>query len=253
MMMLVMTGCSNERTGRAELTISAAVSLKNSLDELKIIFQNENPDLKLHLNYGSSGSLYKQIVQGAPVDVLISADFVHVGDLVNNNLVNDDEYVKVLVNALVLIAKRNDISSFSDLSSSEVTSVAIGHPETVPAGKYAKASLTEQQIWGKIESKVVYAKDVRQVLTYVETGQIDAGVVYKTDAILSDKVRIVEVFESHNTSADCVSSSSDGRQQPQGRSKCFFEILTGEKGSGRIREIRLYSGSTRLNGYRIFY
>jgi molybdate transport system substrate-binding protein len=94
------------------------------------------------------------------------------------------------------VPKENQsIKGFEDLKKAEVGKISIGTPETVPAGQYAKESLEKMDIWKDVESKVVYAKDVRQVLSYVETGNIEAGIVYKTDALVSDKVEIVATAE----------------------------------------------------------
>ena len=91
----------------------------------------------------------------------------------------------------MFLKKINLIKGFEDLAKAEIDKISIGTPETVPAGKYAKESLEKTDIWKDVESKVVYAKDVRQVLSYVETGNVAAGIVYKTDALVSDKVNIV--------------------------------------------------------------
>jgi molybdate transport system substrate-binding protein len=100
----------------------------------------------------------------------------------------------LLGNEVVLIVPANtasNISSFQDLTGPNVKHVALGEPDTVPAGEYAKEVLTSLGIYNAVNSKAIFAKDVRQVLTYVETGNVDAGIVYSTDALSSTKVRVV--------------------------------------------------------------
>ena len=99
----------------------------------------------------------------------------------------------LLGNSLVLVVPKEEqsINGFEDLAKAEIDKISIGTPETVPAGKYGKESLEKMDLWKDVESKVVYAKDVRQVLSYVGTGNVAAGIVYSTDALVSDKVNIV--------------------------------------------------------------
>ena len=140
-----------------------------------------------------------QISNGAPVDLFLSADKEKFNRLVEEGIISKTEGTDLLGNKLVLIVpkeKQSSLSSFQDLTKEEIDTISLGTPETVPAGKYAKKLLEKIHIWKKINSKVVFAKDVRQVLSYVETGNIDAGIVYKTDAMISDKVKIVATAES---------------------------------------------------------
>ncbi|NSL53261.1 molybdate ABC transporter substrate-binding protein [Calidifontibacillus erzurumensis] len=180
-------------TKYVELTISAAASLKNAMEVIQRTYQEEHPDTTLTFNFGSSGALQQQISQGAPVDLFFSAAEEKFDYLVEEGLINEEDGIDLLGNSLVLVIPKNEssINSFEDLTKSEIDSISIGTYETVPAGKYAKEALEKMGIWEEIESKIVFAKDVRQVLSYVETGNVDAGLVYKTDALNSDKVEIV--------------------------------------------------------------
>jgi molybdate transport system substrate-binding protein len=178
----------------AELTISAAASLKDAMDVIQNTYQEEHPEVTLKFNFGGSGSLQQQISQGAPVDLFFSAAEDKFDLLVEGGDIAKEYGVDLLGNELVLVVSKevkSSITSFQDLAKEEVDKISIGIPESVPAGKYAKESLENTNIWKDVESKVVYAKDVRQVLSYVETGNVAAGIVYKTDALISDKVNIV--------------------------------------------------------------
>lgn len=216
LLMLIISGCSknqsdeqtikkvNEKEGETvELTISAAASLEDAMNEIKPLFEKENKHIKLLFNYGGTGSLQKQIIQGAPVDLFFSAAKDQYNELISKGLIDEKQGIDLLENSLVLIIPKElnqRIKGFADLSKLENGKLALGTPEAVPAGKYGKQTLEKMNIWNQVENHLVFAKDVRQVLTYVETGNVDAGIVYKTDALTSEKVEIVE--EAKKTSHD---------------------------------------------------
>ncbi|MCJ8007051.1 molybdate ABC transporter substrate-binding protein [Lederbergia wuyishanensis] len=193
---LTSLGCSNNNSHtfdtNVELTISAAASLQNALNDIKLIFEEENPHIKLNFNFGASGALQQQISQGAPVDLIFSAAEDKFNKLVEDGRINQEQGIDLIGNELVLVVpvgSNKGIKSFEDLVNAK--QISIGTPEAVPAGQYAKETLVNLKLWGKLEKKIIYAKDVRQVLTYVETNNVDAGIVYKTDAFISSKVNIV--------------------------------------------------------------
>jgi len=173
--------------------ISAAVSLEDALDVIQENFLEEHPKVILKFNFGGSGSLQQQISQGAPVNLFFSATEDKYDLLVEDGNIIREDGLKLLGNELVLVIPKGEqmMEGFNDLKKTEIGKISIGTPETVPAGKYAKESLEHMGIWEDIESKVVYEKDVRQVLSYFETGNVDAGIVYKTNALVSDKVEMV--------------------------------------------------------------
>ena len=177
-----------------ELNISAAVSMKDALAEIQTNYQKKAPHVKLVYNLGASGSLQKQIEQGAPADIFISAAPKQMNELEAKNLVIKATRKNLLENKLVLIAPKDStlsISKLEDLQNDAVKQISIGETKVVPAGQYAEQALKKLGVWEKIQSKIVFAKDVRTVLTYVDTGNVDAGLVYKTDAAVSKKVKIL--------------------------------------------------------------
>ena len=178
---------------QVEITVSAAASLKDVMDVIQRTYQDEHPEVHLKFNFGGSGSLQQQISQGAPVDLFFSAAEDKFDKLVEDGIIAKEDGVDLLGNELVLIVPKGKsaVASFADLAKPEIGKLSIGTPESVPAGKYAKESLEKMDVWKDVESKVVYAKDVRQVLSYVETGNVDAGIVYKTDANGSEQADIV--------------------------------------------------------------
>lgn len=177
----------------ATLTVSAAISLKDALDELGHLYEQRHPGVKITFNYGGSGTLQHQIEQGAPVDIFFSAATKQMEALQSEGLLVPGTRRNIVGNELVLIvpAAEERVKGFADLTAPEVKTVALGEPATVPAGMYARQMFEHLGMLAAIEKKTVYAKDVRTVLTYIETGNADAGIVYRTDAQTSIKVRVV--------------------------------------------------------------
>lgn len=176
---------------RAELTISAAASLTDALGELQKAYEAANAGVKLSFNFGASGALQQQIEQGAPADLFLSASPKNMQALVDKGLIEAQH--NLLKNELVVVVPGDGkaaVKKPEDLSGADVKKVAIGIPDSVPAGSYAKEALTAAGLWDGLQPKLVQGKDVRQVLQYVETGNADAGFVYKTDAMSSDKAQV---------------------------------------------------------------
>ncbi|TYP78153.1 molybdate transport system substrate-binding protein [Paenibacillus methanolicus] len=179
------------KTKKTELLVSAAASLKDSLGDIEKQYEKTHANIDLTFNFGSSGTLQKQIEQGAPADLFFSAGQKQMDALKKEELV--DTSATILRNSLVMIVSSDSDLAFTtvkELTAKSIKKVAIGQPESVPAGQYAKETLTARKTWDALQDKLVYAKDVRQVLNYVETGNADAGFVYRTDALTSRKARI---------------------------------------------------------------
>ena len=195
--LLLLAGCGGTQpkaTAPAELNVSAAVSMKDALEEIQQQYQKKNPNVKLVFNLGASGSLQKQIEQGAPADVFISAAPKQMDELQTKGLLQQQTRKNLLENKLVLIVPQNSqltIKSFEELADPAIKRLAVGEPQVVPAGQYAQQVLKKLNLWDKLEERMVLAKDVRTVLTYVESGNADAGIVYKTDAAVSTKIKII--------------------------------------------------------------
>ncbi|WP_226001989.1 molybdate ABC transporter substrate-binding protein [Paenibacillus sp. BJ-4] len=184
---------SSETTQTVELTVSAAASLTDALKEIQTLYESTHKDIHLNFNFGGSGALEKQIEQGAPSDLFLSASNKNMKSLVDQQLIDSNKQQTWLTNELVAVIPADgtmNIASVTDLTKKEVKKVAIGIPESVPAGNYAQEALTNAKLWDTLQSKLVQAKDVRQVLQYVETGNADVGFVYKTDALTTQKAKI---------------------------------------------------------------
>ncbi len=179
---------------KVDLIVSAAASLKDALDEAKELYKAEKPNANLNISYAGSGTLQQQIEQGAPVDLFFSAATSNMNTLKDKNLLDNDTLKNLLQNKLVLIVPSDStskISSFEEVTNDEIKKIALGEPTTVPAGKYARQVFTYLNMLDAVTERTVFAKDVREVLTWVESGNADAGVVYSTDAKISDKVKVI--------------------------------------------------------------
>lgn len=177
-----------------ELTIAAAASLTDVSAEIAQTYKAVAPNVTLTFTYGASGALQTQIEQGAPVDVFMSAAQKQMDALEEQSLLLDGSRINLLENKVVLIVPADSaqgLTGFDDLASDDVKIVAMGDPASVPAGQYAQEVLTSLGIKDGVEAKSNFGTDVRQVLTWVEGGEVDAGIVYATDAATTDKVSVI--------------------------------------------------------------
>ena len=187
-------GNSSSNLNGQEVDLAAAASLKNVYDEKLIpMFEQKYPGVKVKPTYASSGDLQSQIENGLEADVFMSAANKQMDTLANKSLINNDTNVQFLENKVVLIVPKDsnaNISSFEDLKNVNGT-IAIGDPESVPAGQYGKEVLTSLGIWNDTESKMTKGNSVTTVLNQVAEGSADCGIVYSTDAKSNDKVKVV--------------------------------------------------------------
>lgn len=206
---------SGDSSEKVELNISAAASLQEAMVELEKEFKNINPDVKLTVNLGSSGSLMQQIQEGAPCDLFISAGAKQMDALVEDGTVEKDAVKTLLTNDLVLVAAKGEkVDSLDALKTDDVKKIAIGDPESVPAGKYAKEVLDNTKLYDNVKDKLVLAKDVKEVLSWVQKGNADVGFVYLSDATGVDDVDVVLTTDddSHSEIAYPVAVLKDSKQ-----------------------------------------
>lgn len=178
-----------------EITVSAAISLKNAFEEIGKTFLEKRAGVKVVFNFGGSGDLARQIEAGAPVDVFATAAQKDMEDIDRKGFVASNSRKNFAGNAVVLIKPANSnipINSMEDIRRKEVGKVSIGNPKTVPAGRYAEEALRHFNLWEGLKQKLIFAENVRQVLDYVARGEVDAGLVYSTDAMVRSKeVKVV--------------------------------------------------------------
>lgn len=199
-LILSAAGCGNntavqQKAAQVNLTVSAASSLKDAMEEIKTNYAQENANITITYNFAGSGSLQQQIEQGAAVDIFVSAGTKQIDALKDKGLLLDDTRRNLLGNQLVLITPKGSstATNIKDLADEKFNKIALGVPTSVPAGQYAEETLTKNGLLSTLKNKIVYAKDVKEVLTWVETGNAEAGFVYATDAKTSEKVTVAAV------------------------------------------------------------
>ncbi|MBV9868587.1 MAG: molybdate ABC transporter substrate-binding protein [Abitibacteriaceae bacterium] len=177
-----------------ELLVSAASSLTDAFNEIGSAFTKAHPQTTVRFNFAASGPLQQQIEQGAPVDVFASASAKEMDALQKANRLEPKTRLNFVGNRLVLIAPRGSkLKGWNDLKAATVRRIAISNPDSVPSGRYAKETLTRHGLWPLVQPKTVFGENVRQTLAYVANGDVDAGLVFATDArIASQKVRVVQ-------------------------------------------------------------
>lgn len=178
----------------ATLLVSAAASLQDALEAIDPLFEQANPTIRVNYNFASSGALQQQIEQGAPADVFFSAAQKQMDALQQKNLVLTDTRRNLLTNRLVLIVPRNStlgLTSFYQLTGPNVKRVAVGDFRSVPVGQYSEELFSNLKILDPLRPKFVFGNNVRTVLSAVGSGNADAGLVYATDAKISDQVKQV--------------------------------------------------------------
>jgi len=178
-----------------EITVSAAISLKNTFEEIGKVFEEKHPGTKVRFNFGASGDLARQIEVGAPVDVFASAAQKDMDDIGQKGLITSGTIMNFAGNSVVLVKPRMSqirMELFEDLQKPGVKKIVIGNPRSVPAGRYAEEVLKYLNLWEAVKDKLVLAEHVRQALDYVARNEVDAALVYSTDAMIRPKeVRIV--------------------------------------------------------------
>lgn len=213
-----------------DLLVSAAASLTNAFSEMKAPFEKAHPGTTLVLNFASSGALLKQMEQGAPVDVFASADQVTMDKA--EKLIEPCTRVDFAGNALVLIVPAEGglpLTDAAELKGEQVKLVAIGNPDSVPAGRYAKGALELAGLYDALTPKFVLAESVRQALDYVARGEVQAGFVYATDAALrADKVKVAAELAGHKPISYPIALLGASKEKEMGQA--FLDFVTGEEG-----------------------
>jgi molybdate transport system substrate-binding protein len=193
--LLLATEIRAQSTSTHEITVSAAISLKNAFEETGKAFMQKHPGTKVVFNFGASGDLARQIEAGAPVDVFASAAQKDMDDIAKKDLIAPNSRKDFAKNGVILVQPTNSITpiqTLTDLQKTEIKKIAIGNPKTVPAGRYAEEVLRHHNLWDAIKDKLIFGENVRQVLDYVARNEVDAGLVYSTDAIARSKeVKVV--------------------------------------------------------------
>lgn len=221
------------------LTVSGAISLKDAFNEIGQLYKSKS-GVNVNFNFGSSGALQKQIEAGAPVDLFASAGEKQMDELAEKGLIDTQSRRDFARNKLVLIVPRDsklNLTQFPDLNRSDLLKIAVGNPKTVPAGQYTEQLFEKTNLKNNIQSKLILAEDVRQVLDYVVRGEVDAGIVYATDArIAGEKVRVVaEAPEnSHSPILYPIAIIKDAKQKQSAQD--FINLVLSPEGQTVLRK-----------------
>lgn len=229
-----------------DITISAAASLKDVMQDIKKVYEAEAKGENLIFNFGGSGALQQQIENGAPTDIFISAATKQMDALVSKGLIEAGTQYNIVTNEVVLIVPKDSkikINSYAGLADSGIAKIGCGEPASVPVGQYSMEVFKYLGITDKVNSKLVYGKDVRAVLNWVETENADAGIVYRTDAITSDKIKVVCAAPKGSHSAIIYPAAVISESKSKESALKFVKFLK----SAKAKEIFVKYGFTPLN------
>jgi molybdate transport system substrate-binding protein len=196
--MKIIGGCvilllmSLSSTKAEEIEVFAAASLTDALKEIATSYEKASGD-KITFNFAASSTLEMQIKAGAPADLFFSADEAKMDDLEKAGLIAKETRKDLLSNTLVIVVPSDStvtLTSSAQIADPKIKKIALGQPQSVPAGIYAKEYLQKVGIWAQVEKRVIPMENVRAALAAVETGNVDLGIVYKTDALHSKKVKV---------------------------------------------------------------
>ena len=183
-----------EDAGEVTVRVFAAASMTEALGEIAELYIAENPGVTIEFNFDSSGTLQTQIENGAEADIFLSAATKQMTELAENGYVNEATQRDLLINKVVLIVPEDaetEMTSFEDVATDMLSLIALGNAD-VPCGQYAQEIFTSLGVWEVVEAKASFGENVKAILSQVESGSVDAGVVYATDAKTSTNgVRIV--------------------------------------------------------------
>jgi molybdate transport system substrate-binding protein len=216
-----------------EVNLSAAASMKEVINDLSDSFSKQNAAVKVMINYGGSGALAKQIENGAPADIFISANQEWMDYLNGRKMIESESIKTVAYNALVFVGDpTGKIVNMQDVLT--LQKIAIGSPKSVPAGEYAMEALKRSGIDRQLEGKLVMAKDVRECLMYAERGEVDGAFVYRTDALQSKRVKILftvpQKLYPRVTYPMGLTLTGAGNKDAE----AFYKYLQGEKGKSTL-------------------
>ncbi|MBT2570016.1 molybdate ABC transporter substrate-binding protein [Planococcus sp. ISL-110] len=234
---MLMSGCSNTSANNGELLVSTASSLTEVMKKMEEKFYEAEPDIELSFNYGSSSKLRSQIEQGAPADLFLSASEKDMAILESQQLIKSDSIVPFAENRLVLasLEKFPQTADVASLLLKTQETIAVGEPDSVPLGDYTKQALASQGLWEPLEGRLIYAKDARQVVTYVESGNAGLGIIYSSDAVISREIAgTLEVPGQRDPVVypGAVVAASEKQQE----AAAFLDFVTGPEGQAILEE-----------------
>jgi molybdate transport system substrate-binding protein len=234
--LFLLPACARGGDRPVELVVSAAASLAEVMRDAAQQYAREVPDVVVRNNFGASGTLEQQIRQGAGVDVFVPAGEREMDALAEVGLVDLRTRRDLARNELVLVVPEGSrVTGFRDLAAPGVERVAMGAPASVPAGRYARAALESLGLWPDVSPKVVYAADVRQALAYAERGEVDAALVYRTDALAGRRVRVVAAAPPSSHAPIVYPAAGVAASEHPAAARRYLDFLAGPHGAEIFR------------------
>ncbi|WP_017662246.1 molybdate ABC transporter substrate-binding protein [Baaleninema simplex] len=229
------------------LTVAAAASLTDAMTDLAEQFEERYPNIDVRLNFAASGTLQRQIEQQAPVDVFASAAQKPMDELERQGLVDPETRRVFAANRIVVVVPQESevsLKSLDELKTPEIDRLAMGNPDTVPAGRYAKQALEAAQLYGELETAqtLVFAENVRQVLAYVEQNSVDAAIVYQTDAAISDRVRVAFPIPADFSEPIRYPIAVVGQSEEPEAARSFVEFVAGSESQAILDKYGFLTG-----------
>jgi molybdate transport system substrate-binding protein len=224
---LALTGCSKAE-GKTELIMGAASSLTEPLNELSELYASRT-GIRPQISYASSGTLRKQVEEGAPFDLLLLASASDLQVLADAGLLLDDTSRNLLSNQICFVSKASAAPATLEMLSGLLESaerVTLGDPSSAPVGRYAMESLETLGLATLIEDKLLYAKDARQVLQYLNTGAVDAGFIFATDVALLESELSVLALPEHTHKSILYPAAVLADSQHQAEAQAFLDFLS---------------------------
>jgi molybdate transport system substrate-binding protein len=216
-----------------ELVVFAAASMKNALDDVNKACTPDGGGPAL-ISYAASSALAKQIENGAPADIFVSADLAWMKYLADKNLIKAGTEVKLLGNQIVLVAPKDRTAEAKIAEGFDLAALlgdgrlAIGDVKAVPAGKYGKAALESLGIWSSVEGKLAQAENVRAALKLVATGEAPLGIVYATDAVAEPDVKVIGTFPA-NSHPPIIYPTAEIADSENAQASVFLQCMQSEK------------------------
>ena len=221
-------GCSSKADDRSDLLVFAATSLTDVLAEIGSAF-DAHSGTGVNFSFGGSQMLAQQIVKGAPADVFISAGRAQV-ELLRRKGLTEPQTTDLLSNKLVVVTRSDGprLQSIEQLNTALVERMAVAAPDLAPAGWYARDSLSRLGLWDDLQPKLVLGQDVRATLAYVESGNVDAALVYATDAMVAGDVRVVDIVPPESYAPIVYPAVVLRRSAKRSQSARFLEFVRGD-------------------------
>lgn len=228
----------NSALATEEIIVSASATLTNVFTDIGQTFEKTHPDVKVVLNFGAAGDLVQQIVNGAPVDVFASANQKFMNDAEAKNLIVKATRTDFTGNGLVMIIPADSVFNITEmtaLTSTDIQRIALGKPESVSAGQYAAESLKAYGLWEQLQPKYIYGNTVRQVLDYVQRGEVDVGFVFASDALIAgDKVTVALAPGKHTPITYPIAVMTTGKQAEI--AKAFVAFVLSDEGQAILKQ-----------------